>query len=213
MCNYIYIQPLVAEVPSIFWTGSSDSGMIQFSSVQFSLSVVSDSLRLHELQHAKPPCSSPTPGVHSDSCPLSQWCHDYTYKRFVGFLSVPITASSAHIPQWQMLESCTCETLLPRTQASYCWMWSKVEHGTVISRYPVSLLLLLMLSRVSHVQLCVTPLTAAHQAPLSLGLSRQEYWSGLPLPSPMHESEKWKWSLKILCSQRSVSPNDCACKL
>ena len=52
------------------------------------------------------------------------------------------------------------------------------------------LLLLLLLSRISHVRLCVTPETAAHQAPLSLGVSRQEYWSGLPFSSPMHESEK-----------------------
>ena len=51
-------------------------------------------------------------------------------------------------------------------------------------------LLLLLLSRVSCVQLCATPETAAHQAPLSLGLSRQEHWSELPFPSPMHESEK-----------------------
>ena len=42
------------------------------SSVQFSCSVVSDSLRPHESQHARPPCPSPTPGAHSDSCPLSQ---------------------------------------------------------------------------------------------------------------------------------------------
>ena len=55
-------------------------------------------------------------------------------------------------------------------------------------------LLLLLLSRFSRVQLCATPETATHQAPLSLGLSRQEHWSGLPFPSPMHESEKWKWS-------------------
>ena len=50
--------------------------------------------------------------------------------------------------------------------------------------------LLLLLSRFSRVQLCVTPQTAAHQAPPSLGFSRQEYWSGLPFPPPMHESEK-----------------------
>ena len=50
-------------------------------------------------------------------------------------------------------------------------------------------MLLLLLSRFSHVRLCVTPQTAAHQAPLSLGFSRQEHWSGLPFPSPMHESE------------------------
>ena len=39
---------------------------------------------------------------------------------------------------------------------------------------------------------------AAHQAPLSLGFSRQEHWSGLPFPSPMHESEKWKWSRSVV---------------
>ena len=50
--------------------------------------------------------------------------------------------------------------------------------------------LLLLLSRFSRVRLCVTPETAAHQAPLSLGFSRQEHWSGLPFPSLMHESEK-----------------------
>ena len=52
------------------------------------------------------------------------------------------------------------------------------------------LLLLLLLSRFSRVRLCVTLEMAAHQAPLSLGFSRQEHWSGLPFPSPMHESEK-----------------------
>ena len=46
-----------------------------FRSVQFSRSVMSDSFRPHESQHARPPCPSPTPGVHSDSCPSSQWCH------------------------------------------------------------------------------------------------------------------------------------------
>ena len=52
------------------------------------------------------------------------------------------------------------------------------------------LLLLLLLSRFSRVRLCATLETAAHQALLSLGLSRQEHWSGLPFPSPMHEGEK-----------------------
>ena len=55
-------------------------------------------------------------------------------------------------------------------------------------------LLLLLLSRFSRVRLCATPQTAAHQAPPSLGFSRQEHWSRLPFPSPMLESEKWKWS-------------------
>ena len=49
--------------------------------------------------------------------------------------------------------------------------------------------MLLLLSRLSRVRLCATPQTAAHQAPPSLGFSRQEHWSGLPFPSPMRESE------------------------
>ena len=63
--------------------------------------------------------------------------------------------------------------------------------------------LLLLLSRFSRVRLCATPETAAHHAPPSLGFSRQEHWSGLPFPSPMQESEKWKWSHSVvLDSQR-----------
>ena len=51
------------------------------------------------------------------------------------------------------------------------------------------LLLLLLLSRFSRVRICATPEMAAHQAPPSLGFFKQEHWSGLPFPSPMHESE------------------------
>ena len=60
-----------------------------FSSVQFSRSVVSDSLRPRELQHARPPCPSPTPGVYSNSCPLSQWCHITISSSVVPFSSCP----------------------------------------------------------------------------------------------------------------------------
>ena len=58
-------------------------------SVQFNRSVVSDSLRPHESQHARHPCPSPTPGVHSDSCPLSQWCHPTISSSVVPFSSCP----------------------------------------------------------------------------------------------------------------------------
>ena len=54
----------------------------------------------------------------------------------------------------------------------------------------VQLLLLLLLSHFSRVRLCATPQTAAHQASPSLGFSRQEHWSGLPFPPPIHDSEK-----------------------
>ena len=59
----------------------------KFSSVQFSCSVVSDSLRPRELQHARPPCPSPTPRVHSDSRPPSQWCHPAISSSVVPFSS------------------------------------------------------------------------------------------------------------------------------
>ena len=81
-------------------------------------------------------------------------------------------------------------------------VWKHQSFGTQLSLwfnshiYP--LLLLLLLSCFSRVRLCVTPETAAHQVPPSLGFSRQEHWSGLPFPSPMHESEKWKWSHSVV---------------
>ena len=69
-------QPLLT---SIFSTLCSHISVLicvpQFSSVQFNLSVVSDSLQPCGLQHARPPCLSPSPGAYSNSCPLSQWCH------------------------------------------------------------------------------------------------------------------------------------------
>ena len=60
-----------------------------FSSVQFSHSVVSDSLQPNELHHARPTCPSPTPGVHSDSRPSSQWCHPDISSSVVPFSSCP----------------------------------------------------------------------------------------------------------------------------
>ena len=64
---------------------------------------------------------------------------------------------------------------------------------------------MLLLSHFSHVRLCVTPWMAAHQAPPSLGFSRQELWSGLPFPSPMHESEKVKVK-SLSCVQLFATP-------
>ena len=58
-------------------------------SVQFSCSVVSDSLQPHESQHTRPPCPSPAPGVYSNSCPLSRWCHPAISSSVVPFSSCP----------------------------------------------------------------------------------------------------------------------------
>ena len=62
---------------------------LSFDSVQFSRSVMSNSLRPHKSQHARPPCPSPTPGVHSDSRPSSQWWHPAISSSVVPFSSCP----------------------------------------------------------------------------------------------------------------------------
>ena len=73
-----------------------------FSSVQFSHSVVSDSTKPHGLQHARPPCPSPTPGAYSNSCPSSWWCHP--------------TISSSVVPFCSCLQSFTASGSVPRSQ-------------------------------------------------------------------------------------------------
>ena len=62
---------------------------MNISSVQFSGSVVSDSLRPHESQHSRPPCPSPTPRVHSNSCPSSWWCHPAISSSVIPYSSCP----------------------------------------------------------------------------------------------------------------------------
>ena len=75
-----------------YWRTSRDlvlDNKYDHSSVQFSCSVMSDSLQPHESQHTRPSCPSPTPGVHSDSCPSSQWCHPAISSSVVPFSSCP----------------------------------------------------------------------------------------------------------------------------
>jgi len=93
-------------------------------------------------------------------------------------------------------------TLLPAFLKHKCDEWSFSRYlgswdGFEDESHELKMLLLL-LSRFSRVWLCATPWTAAHQAPLSPGFSRQEHWSGLPFPSPVHENEKWKWSRSVV---------------
>ena len=70
------------------------------SSVQFSRSVASDSLRPHESQHARPPCPSPSPGVQSDSCPSSRWCHPATSSSSSPSPSAPYPSQHQSLFQW-----------------------------------------------------------------------------------------------------------------
>ena len=79
---------------------------LYYSSVQFSRSVVADSLWPHGLQHARPPCPSPAPGVYPNSCPLSQWCHPTISSSVAPFSSCPQSPpASRSFPMSQLFTS------------------------------------------------------------------------------------------------------------
>ena len=80
--------------------------MTKWLSVQFSCSVVSNSLQPHELQDARPPCPSPTPGVYPDPCPSSQWCHPAISSSVIPFSSCPQSLpASGSFPMSQLFAS------------------------------------------------------------------------------------------------------------
>ena len=87
-----WLQQLVPEsvfMCQLFGLLFNGQDVFQFSSVHFSHSVMSDSLRPHELQHSRSPCPSPTPRVHPNSCPLSRWCHPAISSSVIPFSSCP----------------------------------------------------------------------------------------------------------------------------
>ena len=86
--------------------------------VQFSRSIMSDSLQPHESPHARPPCPSPTPGVYWNSCPLSQWCHPTIPFSVVPFFSCPQSLlASGSFPMSQLFTWCG-ESIVVSTSAS-----------------------------------------------------------------------------------------------
>ena len=84
VCIYTFFQ---CSICIITWKKLEALRVATFSSVQFSRSVVSDSLWPHESQHARPPCPSPTPRAYSNSCPLSWWCHPTISSSVIPFSS------------------------------------------------------------------------------------------------------------------------------
>ena len=125
---------------------------------------------------------------------LSSYTKDHSRKSFampqIYLLTERLGEFNRHLNQWGWMKS----VLRAAVKDSL-----GVTRKTILHfKYSQIVLLLLLLSRFSRVQLCATPETAGHQAPLSLGFSRQEHWSGLPFPSPMHKSEKWKWSRSVV---------------
>ena len=96
-------QTRVSCLAGGFFTTEPPGKAFKELSVQFSHSVVSDSLRPHESQHARPPCPSPTPGVHQNSCASSWWCHPAISSSVVPFSSCPqFLPASGSFPKSQL---------------------------------------------------------------------------------------------------------------
>ena len=95
----------------------------QFSSVQFTHSVVSDSLRPHESQHARPPCPTPAPGVHSNSCPRSRWCH-----KAISFSVIPFSS---------YLQSLPASESFPMSQL-FTWIGQSIRVSSLASVLPMN---------------------------------------------------------------------------
>ena len=126
---------------------------------------------------------------------VTQMFSDCFHTEGWGLCSLLLNLGSVTDYQENIVEVILCQFLGPIEEVDSFFLllgcsWLKPNYQV--------LLLLLLLSHFSRVWLCATPETAAHQALPSLGFSRQEHWSGLPFPPPMHESEKWKWSCSVV---------------
>ena len=95
-----------------------------FSSVQFSCSVMSNSLLPHKSQHVRPPCPSPTPGVYSNSCPLSRWCHPAISSSVVPFSSCP--------------QSLPASGSFPMSQLFFAWGGQSIGVSALASVLPMN---------------------------------------------------------------------------
>ena len=177
-----------------------------------SCSVMSDSLPVHGLQHARLPCPSPSPGAFSNSCPLSQWCHPTISSSVIPFsclqsfpASVSFLTSQLFSSGGQSIGASVSAPVPPMAAAaakslrSCLTLWSHRRQPTRLPRpwdSPARTLEWVVVSlsnawkwkvkvkSLSCVRPSATPWIAAFQFPPSIVLSKQEYWSGVPLPSP-----------------------------
>ena len=146
---------------------------VQFSSVQFSCSVVSDSLPPHESQHARPHCPSPTPRVHSDSRPSSQWCYPAISSSVISFSSCPQSLPAlesfpmSQLFTWggQSTGVSDLASFLPKKSQGWFLGNGNTVKTQLLEKWKCKLL--------SCVRLFVTRWTIQ-----SLEFSRPEYWSG-----------------------------------
>ena len=146
--------------------------------IQFSPSVVSDSLQPHEFQHTRPPCQSPTPGVYSNSCPLSWWCHPAISSSVVPFSSCPQSLpASGSFPMSQLFAwggqsigvSASASVLRTNTQdwsplGGTGWIslqptgLSRVLSNTIVQKHQFFSAQAFFTVQLSHPYMCITSL-------------------------------------------------------
>ena len=168
MCQALEVNSLM---PTLCSMCSRDQLSESKASVQFSRSVVSDSFRPHESQHARPPCPSQTPRVYSNSCPLSWWCHPAVSSSVVPFSSCPQSLqASGSFPVSQLFTwggqsigvSASASVLPMNTQDLSPYINLVLLHACVLSRF-------------NCVGLFATPWTVTCQDSLFMGFFRQGY--------------------------------------
>ena len=217
-CSELH-HPCFISINSLFFVAFSNSCFDSRKSLNLfksiSRSVTSHSLRPYESQHARPPCPSPTPRVHSNSCPLSRWCHPAISSSVIPFSSCPQSLpASESFPMSQLFAwggqrtgvSASASFLPKNTQGWSPLEWtgwiSWVTAKTAATSWP----------SLCHIRFFARPWTVAHQAPLSMEFSRQEYWSGLPfpslrdLPNPGTEPRSSAWQADCLPSEPPGKP-------
>ena len=143
---------------------------------------MSDSLQPQGLQHARPPCPSPTPGVHSNSCPLSRWCHPAISSSVVPFSSCPQSFPASGSFKWVSSSNEYSGLISFRMD----WLDLLAVQGTLkslLQHHSLKASILwhsaFFIVQLSHPYM-TTGKTVGCQALLLTGFSGQEYWSGLP---------------------------------
>ena len=167
---------------------------IHMVSFQFIRSVVSDSLRPHEPQHTRPPCPSPTPRVHPNPCPLSQWCHPTISSSVDPFSSCPQSYSASGSFQMSQLFASGSQIIGFSASTSILWMntkdWSPLEWTGWISLQSKGLSRVFSNTTVQKRQFC---------AQLSLSI-----WSASSLNQVRKRLETVLYSLYNFIFQHSV---------
>ena len=149
-------------------------------------SVVSDSLQPHESQHARPPCPSPTPGVHSDSCPSSRWCHPAISSSVVPFSSCPQSLPASGSFPMSQLFAWGGQSIGVSASASVLPMNTSIRNSTIL--HTMLLQYVHAAQSLSHLRLFETPWTVALQAPLSMWFPRQRILEWVAISSSRESS-------------------------